>query len=152
MLNYTEILLTTYADRKTTLVGEGEDFTFTVHNPEWDGGDLVITCRAGEFTLDFVSMSLSLGREFGEVIEAADEVVHDEWMVFELFSHGDFVYGDAIPTAAVDIDHSIPALVRSLCEGDRRMHADMRHLIAHGACICRLYGWQRAHNRSVILS
>ena len=152
MLNYTELLLTTYADRSVTLTGKGRDFVFTIHNPEWEGGDITVTCDEGRLYVDFLSMNVSLGDQFGEMVETVDELLHDETMLFEIYSHGENVLSGWRYTDEIDIDHSIASLIRSLSDGDRSLHREIKAFIAEGDCYCKLRGWRKARNRSIILS
>ena len=152
MLNYTELLMATYADRQVSLDGEDRDFTFTIHNPEWDGGDIVVSCEDGELCLDFVSMHLSFGDSFGELVEQMDALIFDECMVFELYSHGECVLGGCRGTDEIDIDHSLSAFVRSLRDGSAALYAEIKAIVQKGNCYCRLRGWSKERNRSLILS
>lgn len=152
MLNYAELLLTTYADMQVSLEGEGEAFTFTIHNPEWEGGDIVITCGGGALTLSFATMHEDFAGDFGELVALVDELIRDESMIFEVYSHGKDVLGGSRGTDEIDIDHSLPAFVRSLCEGDRCLLGELKAIIREGECYCRLRGWRRERNRSLLLS
>lgn len=152
MLNYAEILLTTYADRRVSLEGTDRDFVFTLYNPEWEGGNIVITCKEGDLTLSFATMNEPFDGDFGELVALVDELLHDESMIFEVYSHGEDVLGGSRGTDEIDIDHSIPRFVRSLCEGDKEMLAELKAIIAKGQCYCKLRGWRKERNRSILLS
>ena len=152
MLNYVELLITTYSDKRVSLVGEGKNFVFTIHNPEWEGGDIVVTCEDGDLCLDFVSMSLDFEDQFGELVDQIDQLIQDECMIFELYSHGECVLGGCRGTDEIDIDHSLPAFVRSLRDGSAELYADMKEIVQRGQCFCRLRGWCKERNRSLILS
>lgn len=152
MLHYTEILQTTYADRDVTLWGDDNAFRFTIRNPEWEGGDITIERKNNALTLSFATMHERFDRDFGGLVAMVDALLLDECMIFELYSHGEDVLGGSRGTDEIDIDHSIPAFLRSLCEGDRAMLAELKEVIGRGACWCRLRGWRRARNRSILLS
>lgn len=152
MLNYAEILLTTYTDMRVSLDGSDRDFVFTIYNPEWEEGNIVVTCKDGALTLSFATMHEEFDGDFGELIALVDEIVRDESMIFEIYSHGEDVLGGSRGTEEIDIDHSIPRFVRSLCEGDKDMHAELKKIIAKGQCYCKLRGWRKERNRSVLLS
>ena len=152
MLNYTELLLTTYADMRVTLTGEGRDFVFTIHNPEWEGGDIVITCDEGRLYVDFCTMNVSFGNQFGELVETVDELIHDESMIFELYSHGEYVMGGSRGTDEIDIDGSLRSFARSLCDGSHALHAEIKSYVQEGQCYCKLRGWRKGRNRSMLLS
>jgi hypothetical protein len=62
------------------------------------------------------------------------------------------VLGGSRGTDEIDIDHSIPRFVRSLCEGDYAMYAELKEIIAKGQCYCKLRGWRKERNRSILLS
>ena len=152
MLPYAELLLTTYADRRVSLEGADRDFVFTIYNPEWEGGNITVTCEKGALTLTFATMNEPFDGDFGEMIALIDELLHDESMIFEIYSQGKDVLGGSRGTDEIDIDHTIPRFVRSLCEGDRDMHAELKEIIAKGQCYCKLRGWRKERNRSILLS
>jgi hypothetical protein len=152
MLPYAELLLTTYADQRVSLEGADRDFVFTIYNPEWEEGNIVITCENGALTLTFATMNEPFDGDFGDMVELIDELLHDESMIFEVYSQGKDVLGGSRGTDEIDIDHTIPRFVRSLCEGDRDMHAELKEIIAKGQCYCKLRGWRKERNRSILLS
>lgn len=152
MLHYTDILLTTYADHDVTLEGDDTAFRFTIHNPEWEGGNITVDGKNGTLTLSFATMHERFDHDFGGLVAMVDALLLDECMIFELYSHGEDVLGGSRGTDEIDIDHSIPAFLRSLCEGDRAMLAELKKIISRGACWCRLRGWYCARNRSILLS
>ena len=152
MLNYKELLLTTYAEENTSLAEDGEDFVYTIHNPEWEGGDAVITCKAGALSLSFATMHEDFAGDFGALVALLDEILLDESMVFEIYSHGEDLLGGCRGTDEIDIDHSIPAFVRSLCEGDHTLYHELQAIIGEGKCYAKLRGWRKERNRSIILS
>ena len=152
MLHYAELLLTTYADMRVSLDGTELDFVFTMYNPEWEQGNIVITCKNGALTLSFASMQEDFWGDFGALVALVDELIRDESMVFEVYSHGEDVLGGSRGTDEIDIDHSLRSFVRSLCEGDRALHAELKKIIREGDCFCRLRGWRRERNRSFLLS
>lgn len=152
MLPYAELLLTTYADMRVSLDGADRNFVFTIYNPEWEEGNVVITCEDGALTLSFATMHEPFDGDFGELVALVDELIRDESMIFELYSHGKDVLGGSRGTDEIDIDHSIPAFVCSLCEGDGALHAEIKEIMQRGQCYCKLRGWRKERNRSVILS
>ena len=114
--------------------------------------DIVVTCEAGNLCLDFVSMSLDFEDQFGELVDQIDQLIQDECMIFELYSHGECVLGGCRGTDEIDIDHSLPAFVRSLRDGNAELYADLKEIVQRGRCFCRLRGWCKERNRSLILS
>lgn len=151
-MHYAKLLLTTYADMRVSLDGTDRDFVFTIYNPEWEDGNIVITCRNGVLTLSFATMHEDFEKDFGGLVELVDSLIRDESMIFEVYSHGEDVMGGSRGTDEIDIDHSIRTFVRSLCEGDRALYNELKKIMREGKCYCKLRGWRRERNRSFLLT
>ncbi len=152
MLDYLAILETTYAEQDTTKTGDAGAFTFTIKNPEWEGGDITVTSHSGSLLLSFATMQQEYRGDFGTMVALIDELLADESMVFELYSHGEDVLGGCRGTDEIEIDRSLSAFARSLCEGDPCLWKELKAIIAQGQCYCKLRGWHKARCRSLLLS
>lgn len=152
MERYADLLLTTYSDRDTVLTEVPGGFDLVIRNPEQEDGDITVAMRGGRFTLRFFSMDEELGKDFGELVSFIDEILADESMIFEVYSHGENVLGGSRGTDEIDIDTSLPRFVRSLADGDPCLYGELREIVAAGRCHVRLRGWRRERRRSIILS
>lgn len=152
MLDYADLLLTTYSEYDTEHIGGQSNFTFIIHNPTRADGDITVTAQNGAFFLTFFTMQEEPIDDFGDLVAFIDELLHDETMIFEVFSHGEDVLGGSRGTDEIDIDHTIPRFVKSLSDSDPDLLAELRAIIAKGNCHVCLRGWHPSRCRSIILS
>lgn len=149
---YLDLLRYTYADRETEAVGDEEHFFFTVANPAWEGGQIVIARKGGAFSVHFSGLHRDLGRDFGAAVAFADRLIAGETLVYEFLLNGERVLLGTRAAARVDIDSTLSGVVRSLVGGDPYRLACVRAFRKKGALLCRVWDFTGRENRSFLLS
>ena len=151
-MDHAQLLSITYSDRETVCRPLSDGFIFTIRNRAWRGGDVVVLFHAGRFRVRFAGMNESFGRDYGAVVEWIDALLDGELLVFEIYSHGEYVLGGSRDIADVELDRDLTAFLASLAQGDRILLAELLALRARGDCTCRLRAFSPEHNRFIILS
>ena len=150
--DYAELLLTTYSEYNTQLVGGTADFELTLRNPERADGDMTVIAKDGAFTLRFYSMEEDMGSDFGELVTFMDELLRDESMIFELHAAGEYLLGGSRGTDEIGTYRSRARFLDALADGDECLAEEIKEAIERGNCFVRLRGWCADRCRSIILS